>query len=142
MIQVNKRLNNLCSLHLWFLIEQQILVGFEPVADGFLNESQVIAELTMRLSRKERKDYLRRAFYAHKSLDAMLVRIKRKCNAFEYNITAAERKEGVEADRLHELLRLLDSRLVNQRMKLKLAQEQIDLGMEMYEKLVDETITN
>ena len=89
------------------------MVGFEPVADGFLYESQAIGELTMRLSRKERKDYLRRAYHAHKSLDATLVRIKRKCNAFEYNIKAAESKEGVEADRLHDLLLLLDSRLVN-----------------------------
>ena len=56
------------SLHLFFAIEQDMIAMMDPVAQGFIDESKKISQLTFELSRHERRDYIRRVFHAKSTL--------------------------------------------------------------------------
>lgn len=68
------------------------MIDYEPVAEGFLCESERISDIVLRLSGKavirERADFVSRVFFAQKQLNKNLIHVNRKVDAFKENIKA------------------------------------------------------
>ena len=71
-------------------------------------ESQAICGLTLKLSRKERHDYLRRVFFAQKQLNKNLLYLNRKTATTKDNIKMAEELKTVDGYRLKTLMQMLE----------------------------------
>lgn len=111
-----------------------------PLAGGFQNEATVLLNLSSKLTFKERKDFLRRMFFAKNSIQSFSLDLKRKAKSLKAMCEVLKDSDddlhmGLVLECLRDKLQALLSKQV------PLSVSQLDLAVETFDRVVDQGIT-
>jgi hypothetical protein len=120
-----------------FAVIDDSIRKMEPVIIGFKLEANCLTNLSMNLSHIEKSDFVRRSHMAKK----MMMQFREDLNV-KYDFLKVLKKKRLISRKMKVLLRFLKGRLNNSRILMRKSECLINLSVETFDHMVDNSIND